>query len=167
MVRDAVEELFPAHAGMNRNQYRCKIGAEPVPRTRGDEPRGNTGIALRSGWWSLWPSLKWFGCRFWKRGDCGLAMSRSCALHWLRPEGRLCWSCVKWCPETDLNRRHADFQSAALPTELSGHWQPVAVWWGGIKRGRGGCPEGFRKKVSAWAFLAAGRGRLPLARGRG
>jgi hypothetical protein len=28
---------------------------------------------------------------------------------------------VKWCPETDLNRRHADFQSAALPTELSGH----------------------------------------------
>jgi hypothetical protein len=27
---------------------------------------------------------------------------------------------IKWCPETDLNRRHADFQSAALPTELSG-----------------------------------------------
>ena len=30
-------------------------------------------------------------------------------------------SLKKWCPETDLNRRHADFQSAALPTELSGH----------------------------------------------
>ncbi len=28
---------------------------------------------------------------------------------------------LEWCPETDLNRRHADFQSAALPTELSGH----------------------------------------------
>ena len=28
---------------------------------------------------------------------------------------------IKWCPETELNRRHADFQSAALPTELSGH----------------------------------------------
>ncbi len=27
----------------------------------------------------------------------------------------------KWCPETDLNRRHRDFQSLALPTELSGH----------------------------------------------
>ena len=27
----------------------------------------------------------------------------------------------KKCPETELNRRHADFQSAALPTELSGH----------------------------------------------
>ncbi len=30
-------------------------------------------------------------------------------------------NCRKWCPETDSNRRHADFQSAALPTELSGH----------------------------------------------
>ena len=27
----------------------------------------------------------------------------------------------KWCPEADSNHRHADFQSAALPTELSGH----------------------------------------------
>ena len=25
----------------------------------------------------------------------------------------------KWCRETELNCRHADFQSAALPTELS------------------------------------------------
>ena len=28
---------------------------------------------------------------------------------------------LEWCPEADLNHRHADFQSAALPTELSGH----------------------------------------------
>jgi hypothetical protein len=28
---------------------------------------------------------------------------------------------IEWCPEADLNHRHADFQSAALPTELSGH----------------------------------------------
>ena len=27
----------------------------------------------------------------------------------------------KWCPGAELNHRHADFQSAALPTELSGH----------------------------------------------
>jgi Flp pilus assembly pilin Flp len=27
----------------------------------------------------------------------------------------------KWWPETESNHRHADFQSAALPTELSGH----------------------------------------------
>ena len=26
----------------------------------------------------------------------------------------------KWCPEVDLNHRHTDFQSVALPTELSG-----------------------------------------------
>ena len=27
----------------------------------------------------------------------------------------------KWCPGADSNHRHADFQSAALPTELPGH----------------------------------------------
>ena len=27
----------------------------------------------------------------------------------------------KRCPETESNRRHEDFQSSALPTELSGH----------------------------------------------
>lgn len=26
----------------------------------------------------------------------------------------------KWCPDADSNHGHADFQSAALPTELSG-----------------------------------------------
>lgn len=26
----------------------------------------------------------------------------------------------EWCPETESNRRHGDFQSPALPTELSG-----------------------------------------------
>ena len=29
--------------------------------------------------------------------------------------------CCNWCPETESNRRHEDFQSSALPTELSGH----------------------------------------------
>ena len=27
----------------------------------------------------------------------------------------------KWCPEAESNHRHGDFQSPALPTELSGH----------------------------------------------
>ena len=31
-----------------------------------------------------------------------------------------------WCPEADSNHRHADFQSAALPTELSGHLADLA-----------------------------------------
>ncbi len=26
----------------------------------------------------------------------------------------------EWCPETESNRRHGDFQSPALPTELPG-----------------------------------------------
>ena len=26
----------------------------------------------------------------------------------------------KWCPEAESNHRHEDFQSSALPTELSG-----------------------------------------------
>ena len=30
-----------------------------------------------------------------------------------------------WWPEAESNRRHADFQSAALPTELSGHFSGV------------------------------------------
>ena len=27
----------------------------------------------------------------------------------------------KWCPGTESNRGHGDFQSPALPTELPGH----------------------------------------------
>ena len=28
---------------------------------------------------------------------------------------------IKTCPEPESNQRHEDFQSSALPTELSGH----------------------------------------------
>ena len=28
---------------------------------------------------------------------------------------------LKWCPDPESNQRHEDFQSSALPTELSGH----------------------------------------------
>ena len=28
----------------------------------------------------------------------------------------------EWCPEVESNHRHKDFQSFALPTELSGHF---------------------------------------------
>ena len=28
----------------------------------------------------------------------------------------------KWCPEQESNQRHRDFQSLALPTELSGQY---------------------------------------------
>src|SRR5436305_4768366 len=28
---------------------------------------------------------------------------------------------LRWCPGAELNHRHTDFQSVALPTELPGH----------------------------------------------
>jgi hypothetical protein len=34
-----------------------------------------------------------------------------------------CWM-MKWWPGRELNPRHADFQSAALPTELPGRAEP-------------------------------------------
>ena len=33
----------------------------------------------------------------------------------------------QWWPGTESNRRHADFQSAALPTELPGHWRSRTI----------------------------------------
>ncbi len=38
----------------------------------------------------------------------------------------------RWCPEPESNQRHVDFQSTALPTELSGQ-----VFWPANRRGRG------------------------------
>ena len=37
-----------------------------------------------------------------------------------RCEGFTETSTTKWCPEAESNHRHEDFQSSALPTELSG-----------------------------------------------
>ena len=39
---------------------------------------------------------------------------------------------VRWWSEGDLNPRHADFQSAALPTELPDHDQPSMGTWDDI-----------------------------------
>ena len=41
----------------------------------------------------------------------------------LRPHGQLkllISNKKEWCPGAELNRRHTDFQSVALPTELPG-----------------------------------------------
>ena len=41
-----------------------------------------------------------------------------------------------WCPEAESNHRHADFQSSALPTELSGRLakQRVLLKWRVLNR---------------------------------
>ena len=38
----------------------------------------------------------------------------------------------RWCPDSELNQGHRDFQSLALPTELSGHIVELfekKIWW--------------------------------------
>ncbi|MDI3537297.1 MAG: hypothetical protein PWP30_1779 [Eubacteriaceae bacterium] len=42
-----------------------------------------------------------------------LALARRCSTTEPLPQ--------RWCPEAESNHRHEDFQSSALPTELSGH----------------------------------------------
>ena len=87
-------------------------------------------------------------------------LCNDCAAHGLETVlcVRFCFYCIKWCPETDLNRRHADFQSAALPTELSGHLCEFcfALWRPDTRGGRG-CPEGF-DRISALFQVIAGAG---------
>ena len=44
---------------------------------------------------------------------------------WLKVKCSTTWASIPYivkCPEPESNQRHEDFQSSALPTELSGHW---------------------------------------------
>jgi hypothetical protein len=47
-----------------------------------------------------------------------LCSARACRCN--NPERKFIFEGKEWCPEPESNQRHADFQSAALPTELSG-----------------------------------------------
>ncbi len=38
-----------------------------------------------------------------------------------------CEACVLWCPDAESNHGHEDFQSSALPTELSGHLKEARI----------------------------------------
>ena len=40
---------------------------------------------------------------------------------------RMSYTRIKWCLRSESNQRHADFQSAALPTELQRHLAPCAL----------------------------------------
>jgi len=66
---------------------------------------------------------------------------------------------LSWCPETESNCRHEDFQSSALPTELSGRSGPESTRnLEGVKREFGGPPQNptpgsfARIWLPIWAF---------------
>ena len=59
----------------------------------------------------------------------------------------------KWCPGTDSNRRHCDFQSHALPTELPGHAVAAALPKGGAAVGVRAYGEGWPPWQGANSFL--------------
>ena len=78
---------------------------------------------------------------------------------------------IMWCPEAESNHRHEDFQSSALPTELSGHicvatcferparWQSVALHLCSfqptiIDRCRFGCARSDASKPLAYTQLS-------------
>ena len=41
---------------------------------------------------------------------------------------QLSYASIKWCSEAESNHRHGDFQSPALPTELSEHLSGGSSW---------------------------------------
>ncbi len=53
---------------------------------------------------------------------------------WTERSSQLSYTAIFWCPEAESNHRHGDFQSPALPTELSGQMvglaglEPPAPW---------------------------------------
>ena len=80
----------------------------------------------------------------------------------------------KWCPGTESNRRHCDFQSHALPTELPGHGRrggpPAALRGVPIGINPGGCPPHHRRFFSSHrrrAFRGPDSLRPAIAKGRG
>ena len=73
----------------------------------------------------------------------------------------------KWCPGTESNRRHCDFQSHALPTELPGRrcvagWEPAPAseWAPMAKAVRLG--KGDRKATGRIRLRHACPGRMTL-----
>jgi hypothetical protein len=50
----------------------------------------------------------------------GLRQTPAVAAKAFTPHCQSCSCSKKWCPRADLNHRHADFQSAALPLSYSG-----------------------------------------------
>ena len=66
----------------------------------------------------------------------------------------------KWCPEPESNQRHADFQSAALPAELSGHRVDgvSSIGCGRDTSATRGCPEAFADFLASFCAGPTERG---------
>src|SRR5260221_13370010 len=66
----------------------------------------------------------------------------------------------RWCPGAELNHRHRDFQSRALPTELPGQTQQDHLLrWKLRSCRKSSCPHRVRKSNEEfWGTRAGGRG---------
>ena len=67
----------------------------------------------------------------------------------------------RWCPEPESNQRHGDFQSPALPTELSGQIFSAPHGAGGELQPQGG-PTRWNPSRGRWR-PGTGSNRRPLA----
>ena len=75
---------------------------------------------------SRWiPPGRYVGCRAGTQSELG-ALTNPVLRNAERPAQRTGRHGNRWWPETDLNRRHGDFQSPALPTELPGRYECAA-----------------------------------------
>lgn len=107
---------------------RCSVPSTPWGRFRGagvsqGNAKANHAVILPA-WNISRPSTP---CRVdwpWSFGNPRKSRGPTCNMTQLRPKAKA-WSIwfylgKGWCPDADSNHGHADFQSAALPTELSG-----------------------------------------------
>ena len=117
--------------------WRCSAG--PTPSRRQSTPVRQTGRGSKA-----------------RRRRCcrdGRGTKVSHFLRWWRPVGQLGGKNLEdqltlfeeWCPGAELNHRHTDFQSVALPAELPGHT---------AERGYKGTPlrlsSGLAAKAAGW-----------------
>ena len=63
---------------------------------------------------------------------------------------RMSYTRIKWCLRSESNQRHADFQSAALPTELQRHLAQEAQTRGMIKMATRNGLEPSTSSVTGW-----------------
>ncbi len=129
---------------------------ERLGRTDG---RRRTGGSIERHWLLPWPGLGCGGASVRRRDAWPRANRRfdseTLADHPRKSEDDRRSSRVReWWPGSDSNQRHADFQSAALPTELPG--QRERLVWTSLLKGR----------ALSWSGLASVKESAALSNGR-